>query len=287
MPLIDAFPAANDGFASAPDEMDRLAETFAVIALQAGPAILAIYENGPRVQWKADRSPVCDADEAAEVIILAALAKTCPEIPVIAEEAASRGEIPSLRADFILVDPLDGTREFLSRNGEFTVNIALIRDGAPLCGVVYAPALDLVWIGGTTARMAEAKPGASLPSAWRAIRTRTAPRDGLTALVSRSHCNPATEAWLIDRKVTTRRDAGSALKFCLLAEGEADVYPRFGPTMEWDTAAGHAVLQAAGGTVIEADGKPLCYGKADEQFRNHSFIAWGDRRMVGLAARAV
>lgn len=278
MPLIDVFPAG------AASEMDRLAETFAAIALETGPAILAIYANGPRVQLKADRSPVCDADEAAETIILAALAKTRPEFPVIAEESVSRGEIPSLGEDFILVDPLDGTREFLSRNGEFTVNIALVRNGVPRCGVVYAPALDLLWIGGESSRMAEAKPGAPLPTAWRQIRTRAAPRTGLTALVSRSHCDPTTEAWLAERDVTTRRDAGSALKFCLLAQSDADVYPRFGPTMEWDTAAGHAVLQAAGGTVIAADGTPLRYGKTDEQFRNPSFIAWGDRRMAGLDA---
>ncbi len=150
--MIDGFPLANDRSVGAPRDMDRLAETFAAAALEAGPAILAIYADGPRVRLKADRSPVCDADEAAETIILAALAKTCPGLPVVAEEAVSRGEIPSLGDDFILVDPLDGTREFLSRNGEFTVNIAFVRNGAPRCGVVYAPALNLLWIGGTSAR---------------------------------------------------------------------------------------------------------------------------------------
>jgi 3'(2'),5'-bisphosphate nucleotidase len=260
---------------------DRLAETFAAIALEAGRAILDIYETGPRVRLKADRSPVSDADEKAEAIILCALEKLCPGLPVVAEEAVSRGSIPVIGREFILVDPLDGTREFLSRNGEFTVNIALVRDGTPCCGAVYAPALDRLWVGATIARTVEAKPGGALPPAdcWRPIKVRSAPSDGLTALVSRSHCDAETEAWLAELPVRTRREAGSSLKFCVLAEGEADVYPRFGPTMEWDIAAGHAVLMAAGGAIATVDGTLLRYGKIAQGFKNPGFIAFGDPRL--------
>lgn len=263
---------------TAADSVDRLAETFAAVALEAGRAILDIYETGPRVRLKADRSPVSDADEKAEAIILAALARLCPGLPVVAEEAVSRGEVPAIGSEFILVDPLDGTREFLSRNGEFTVNIALVRNGSPCCGAVYAPALARLWVGGTSARMVEAKPDGALPSAgrWRPIKVRMVPADGLTALVSRSHADAATEAWLANLPVTTRKEAGSSLKFCVLADGEADVYPRFGPTMEWDIAAGHAVLAAAGGAVTAADGTPLVYGKVEQGFKNPGFIAYGD-----------
>ena len=277
--------AEPDKLAKAASEADRLAEIFAAIALEAGRAILEIYERGPRAHLKADRSPVCDADEAAEAIILSALAKACPTLPVIAEEAVSRGEIPAIGREFILVDPLDGTREFLCRNGEFTVNIALIHDTAPRCGMVYAPALDRLWVGGTTSRTVEVKPGSPLPQTdrWRPIKGRQASPDGLIALVSRSHADAATEEWLAKRPVNTRREAGSALKFCLLAEGEADVYPRFGPTMEWDTAAGHAVLQAAGGAITTADGTLLGYGKAREGYKNPAFIAWSDKRMLDPA----
>jgi 3'-phosphoadenosine 5'-phosphosulfate (PAPS) 3'-phosphatase len=159
--------------------MDRLVEGFARIALEAGRTILEIYEVGPKVQIKADRSPVCDADEAAEAIILSALERLCPNLPIIAEEALARGQIPEIGGDFILVDPLDGTREFLSRNGEFTINIGLIHDATPCCGVVYAPALGRFWAGGTIARAVEATPGAVLPpiDSWRPIKARQAPQD--------------------------------------------------------------------------------------------------------------
>jgi 3'(2'),5'-bisphosphate nucleotidase len=194
----------------------------------------------------------------------------------------SRGEIPLIGREFILVDPLDGTREFLSRNGEYTVNIALVRDGSPCCGAVYAPALARLWVGGTIARTVEVKPDGALPAPdrWRPIKVRTAPPEGLTALVSRSHCDAETEAWLARLPVATRKEAGSSLKFCVLAEGDADVYPRFGPTMEWDIAAGHAVLKAAGGTIATVDGTRLRYGKIEQGFRNPGFIACGDPRLL-------
>jgi 3'(2'),5'-bisphosphate nucleotidase len=201
-----------------------------------------------------------------------------PHLPVLAEEAASRGETTVLKAAFILVDPVDGTREFLSRNGEFTVNIGLIVDAAPVAGVVYAPALEHLWIGGAAASTCTIAPGAPLPplEKRRRIHARPVPEQGLTALVSRSHANPATEAFLAKLPVIERIEAGSSLKFCKVAEGLADVYPRFGPTMEWDTAAGDAVLRAAGGLVFDATGRPLRYGKTEAEFRNGPFVAWGD-----------
>jgi 3'(2'), 5'-bisphosphate nucleotidase len=261
-------------------DRNAIADIFAEIAIEAGVAIMAVYSGDIMARRKPDGSPVCDADEAAEAIILKRLAMQLPEYPVLAEEAASRGERTVLQtaSAFILVDPVDGTREFLSRNGEFTVNIALISDAAPVAGVVYAPALEHLWIGGTSASLCTVAPGATLPppERRRPIHARSAPEHGLTALVSRSHANPATEAFLAKLPITERQEAGSSLKFCKVAEGFADVYPRFGSTMEWDTAAGDAVLRAAGGLVVDAAGRPLRYGKAEAQFENGPFVAWGD-----------
>jgi 3'(2'), 5'-bisphosphate nucleotidase len=261
-------------------DRDAVADIFAKIAIEAAVAVMAVYAGDIEARHKLDGSPICDADEAAEAIILKRLAMHLPEYPVLAEEAASRGEKTVLQAAsaFILVDPVDGTREFLSRNGEFTVNIALIADEAPVAGVVYAPALEQLWIGGAAASLCTVAPGAPLPPPERRqrIHARPAPEQGLTALLSRSHARPATEAFLAKLPVRERREAGSSLKFCKVAEGYADVYPRFGPTMEWDTAAGDAVLRAAGGLVLDDAGHPLRYGKAEAQFKNGPFVAWGD-----------
>ena len=259
-------------------DRDAIAEIFAEIALEAAVAVMAVYVGDSRARRKLDGSPVCDADEAAEAIILKRLAMQLPNLPVLAEEAASRGEKIVAGQTFILVDPVDGTREFLSHNGEFTINIGLIVDSAPRAGVVYAPAFGQLWIGGITASTCEVAPGAALPppEERRAIHPRPAPQQGLTALVSRSHADPATEAFLGKLPVKERRLAGSALKFCVIAEGQADVYPRFGQTMEWDTAAGDAVLRAAGGIVRDEVRLPLRYGKAEAQFRNGPFVALGD-----------
>jgi 3'(2'), 5'-bisphosphate nucleotidase len=261
-----------------------IADIFAKIAVEAAVAVMAAYEGESRVRQKPDGSPVSDADEAAEAIILKRLAAELPGFPVLAEEAASRGEMARPGRAFILVDPLDGTLEFLSRNGEFTVNIALIVDAVPYAGVVYAPALGKLWLGGDSASACAVAPGAPLPlrEARRVIHARPAPQDGLTALVSRSHAKPATEAFLAKLPVKERREAGSSLKFCVIAEGQADVYPRFGSTMEWDTAAGDAVLRAAGGIVVDAAGRPLEYGKASANFENGPFIAWGDPKAASL-----
>jgi 3'(2'), 5'-bisphosphate nucleotidase len=250
-------------------ELARLLPGVVALAERAGALILEHYGNEVAVRAKADASPVTIADEAAEALILEGLAELTPEIPVVAEETVAAGHVPALESErFWLVDPLDGTKEFLSRNGEFTVNIALIEGREPVLGVVLAPALGKLWWGARGA-------GAMLRDAAgaRPIAARPRPAQGLVAVASRSHIDPATEAFLDRAGAAERISAGSSLKFCLVAEGRADVYPRFGPTMEWDTAAGHAVLGAAGGTVTTKDGAPFRYRKPG--FRNPEFIARG------------
>jgi 3'(2'),5'-bisphosphate nucleotidase len=257
---------------------DKIAETLADIALQAGPAIMRVYERAdPGARLKSDRSPVCEADDLAEHVILDALSIRLPQWRVVAEESASRGVIPVCGRGFLLVDPLDGTKEFLDRNGEFTVNIALIVDGTPRAGAVYAPALGKLWFGGERAYACDAKPGAPLPIPldWRELHVRPVPSNEVIALTSRSHLEQDTEQLLSTLPVTERRAIGSSIKFCLIAEGLADFYPRFGPTMEWDVAAGEAVLRAAGGQVLSPEGECLCYGKKSEGYRSGSFVAWG------------
>ena len=258
-------------------ERDAAARLFAGLAVEAGAVIMEIYARNFDVRAKGDGSPVSLADEKAEALILAGLAQLMPGVPVLAEEAAARGEAPALGDTFILVDPLDGTREFVSRNGEFTVNIALVSDGAPLAGAVYAPALNTLWFGGAGAFRAEIAPGHDLRQArdLTSIRVRVSPAAGMTALASRSHADPQTERFLAGLNIAERIAAGSSLKFCRVAEGAADVYPRFGPTMEWDTAAGDAVLRAAGGMTQGADGAPLVYGKTGDLYRNGPFVVWG------------
>ena len=279
--LVDDMARADNDMAHGVDDLaidcDAVAEIFATLTLEASVAVMGVYASDPHARRKADSSFVCDADEQAEVIILAGLAARLPDFPVIAEEAASRGEKPRCGRVFILVDPVDGTREFLHRNGEFTVNIALVIDGVPRAGAVYAPALGQLWMAGEHAYACAVAPGAPLPpvSARRVIAVRANPARGLTALASRSHADPQTDSFLAKLPIAERRTAGSSLKFCTIAEGEADVYPRFGTTMEWDTAAGDAVLRAAGGTVLDEAGAVLIYGKASDHYRNGPFIAWG------------
>ena len=242
-------------------------------ALDAGRAIMAIYGTDFTAREKSDLTPVTEADEAAERVILAALAKRDGKTPVISEEAAAAGRIPKVSNRFYLVDPLDGTKEFISRNGEFTVNIALIEDGVPVAGVVHAPALGRVFWGerGTGAAQGRLQPDESVE--FTAITVRSLPASGATVVASRSHRDAATDAYLKTIKLKSLASAGSSLKFCLIAAGEADLYPRFGRTMEWDTAAGHAVLLAAGGKVLTTEGAPLSYGKCECGFDNPGFIA--------------
>ena len=251
-----------------PAARTRLADCFAAIAEAAGARIMAVYGTAAS-EAKADGSPVTEADLLAHQVILERLASDCAGIPVVSEEDAAH-RVPDPRESFILVDPLDGTREFISRNGEFTVNIALIEQGCPVAGVVFAPALGRLWAGavGAGARMRS-----SGETAWQPIGCRRPADAGVVAVASRSHRDAATEAFLAGQPVAGLRSVGSSLKFCLVAEGQADVYPRFGTTMEWDTAAGQAVLEAAGGQVVTPDGTPFRYGKAD--WRNGPFIGWG------------
>jgi 3'(2'), 5'-bisphosphate nucleotidase len=253
-------------------------------ALAAGPIILQVYRAGPDIRLKGDRTPVTEADEAAERIILAALARDLPGIPVIAEEEAAAGRLPDTSGGrFILVDPLDGTREFIGGHDDFTVNIALIENGVPVAGVVYAPALGVAYLGadGKAERLVVG-PDFQVTER-RAIHTRKRP-SAPCALISRSHNSEATMAFIEEASITERRAVGSSLKFCLLAEGDADIYPRFGRTMEWDTAAGDAVLRAAGGLTETVNGEPLAYGKREQDdapFANPNFIAWADPKKRG------
>ena len=251
-------------------------------ASRAGACIMQHYERGPEVELKPDASPVTQADREAEAILLAALQRTFPAVPVVAEEAVSDRGSP-LPSRFFLVDPLDGTKEFIGKRTDFTVNIALIENGIPRFGLVYAPARRLLAFTPNEGLAVEAeldpsRAGADLASlACRPLHTRVANPDGLVAVVSHSHLDPATEAFLAKLKIVNRSSAGSSLKLLMLAQGKADVYPRFGPTMEWDIAAGHAVLVAAGGTVVDEAARPLRYGKTEVGLRNPSFIAWGRR----------
>lgn len=247
------------------------------LAHAAGEVIMEIYGSTIEVAIKADQSPVTQADQKAEDVILAGLKNLCPDIPVVAEESVAHGNVPDIATRFFLVDPLDGTKEFISRNGEFTVNIGLIENGVPVFGVVYAPAIDDMYFGrlGQGAKHAKIKtsrPWVGMGSAT-PIRTRPLPVEGATVLASRSHCDAETEAFIAKTKVAKLVSAGSSLKFCKVAAGEADIYPRFGRTMEWDTAAGHAVLLAAGGKVLTTDAQPLGYGKKNRGFDNPAFIA--------------
>ena len=226
---------------------------------------------------KADGSPVTAADHEAEAIILAGLARLAPGVPVLAEEEAAAGRFPEHHDVYFCVDPVDGTREFLARNGEFTVNIALVVEGAPVFGVIYAPALGVLWQGHHTAERMSIAPGARLSHAVgrRTIRTRKRPEAGAVGLVSRSHGDVQVEKWMRDAGVATQRMLGSSLKFCAIADGEADVTIRFASISEWDIAAGHAILVAAGGTVTTHRGTPLVYGRADTGYRSEPFLAVG------------
>jgi 3'(2'), 5'-bisphosphate nucleotidase len=254
----------------------QLLHDLTTAALEAGAATLRIYHGGFDVHTKADASPVTTADHVAEEIILGHLARVAPGIEVVAEEQAAAGHVPAVGAEFFLVDPLDGTKEFVHRRGDFTVNIALVRDGAPVLGVVYAPATGQLFVGNVgaaSAVRATLDPQHPALSDLLPIRVRAVPAAGLTAVASRSHRTPQTDAYLGHYAIAELVAVGSSLKFCLVAAGEADLYPRLGPTMEWDTAAGHAVLSAAGGAVRGPDGQPLRYGKPE--FRNPWFVASG------------
>jgi 3'(2'),5'-bisphosphate nucleotidase len=260
-------------------DIQSLAELFAQLALDAGAAIMKVYATDPQARAKSDASPVCDADLFGEEIILNGLARLAPQFPVVAEELCANGAPPEVGGrPFILVDALDGTKEFLQRRDSFTVNVALIRDRAPVAGAVYAPARGEMFFAGVGAWTFAAAPGSKVPPrrAWRALRTRPMPKQDAIAVASRNHRDAETDRFLGLLPVKEVVSTGSSLKFCLVAAGEADVYPRFGRTMEWDIAAGDAVLRAAGGIAVDSAGAPLLYGKEAEKFANGPFVAWGD-----------
>ncbi|MBF0247533.1 MAG: 3'(2'),5'-bisphosphate nucleotidase CysQ [Alphaproteobacteria bacterium] len=249
----------------------RVLDALHDIAVRAGREIMDVYVTDFDVAHKGDASPVTEADRRAEALILDAIrAEITDTFPIIGEESFSDGKAPTLDGGpFWLVDPLDGTKEFVSRNGEFTVNIALVDGGVPVVGVVYAPVLNNLFMGSPFGATADFGSGPQM------IKCRKWPAEGLTALVSRSHKTPETDDFLKDYTIKDETSAGSSLKFCLVARGLADIYPRLGRTMEWDTAAGHAVLRAAGGDVTKLDGAPLSYGKPG--FENPHFVAFGKR----------
>jgi 3'(2'), 5'-bisphosphate nucleotidase len=258
------------------DNTSRVPLLAAVVdaAVAAGFLVWDHFCRGTSVEHKSDASPVTAADRAAEVMILEALRVAAPDIAVVAEEEAAAGRIPSVGATFFLVDPLDGTKEFIKRGTDFTVNIGLIEDAVPTLGVVYAPARSTLYWGDCV--LQQAWRAAQPPHGVRGHAERIAvrkPVDPPCAVASKSHNTPETEAWLAHARVVERVAVGSSLKFVLVASGDADVYPRPAPTMEWDTAAGDAVLRAAGGRVLDLDGEPLLYGK--EKFFNPGFIATG------------
>jgi len=261
-----------------------LAKLSAAVAVAAA----ATLASARTVRIKADRTPVTDADERSQDILLKAIARLMPGIAVVSEELPIR---PSRLGDvFALIDPLDGTKEFVAGSSEYTVNLAIMRDREPVVGIVAVPAAGLIYRGGVhrgAERLAMPGDGAGLnAAAGEPIRVRAPPRSGVVAAVSRSHLDCATAALLDRLHIVNRMACGSALKFCRIAEGTADIYPRLSPTCEWDVAAGHALVAAAGGTVTLPDGGALRYGEAASDFGVPAFIAWGDRAGV-LDAAAV
>ncbi len=259
---------------SEPDDR-TVCRLFRELALEAGREIMTVFESTMVVETKSDRTPVTDADRKAEAVILAGLRAELPDLPLIAEEEFAAGRADEIPAEtFVLVDPLDGTREFVDRRTEFTVNIALVRDGSPVVGVVLAPARGVLYWGHPDGAGA-CDVTASGASADRAIGVRGLPACP-TVLASRSHRSAETDAFVAGLGRVETVAVGSSLKFCLIAEGRADIYPRFGRTMQWDTAAGDAVLRAAGGVTLTVAGAPLRYPTGETErgrFVNPDFIA--------------
>jgi len=255
-----------------------LMEPLTDLVAQAGAAILRIDRNTMAVEGKSDGSPVTEADLAADRIIAEGLAQIAPGIPTLSEERTHLAAAP-YRGSFFLIDPLDGTQEFVARRNEYTVNLALVTDGEPLLGIVGAPALGQIWrglVGHGAERLLVTKDASA--RAAQPIRTRRTPGQGSPWIVtvSRSHGDPRTEAFIAAKPGAVRQILGSAVKFCRVAEGGADIYPRLSPTSEWDVAAGHAVVTAAGGKITDSRGAPLRFGTRSDSFIVPEFIAWGD-----------
>jgi len=255
----------------------RLAEILTGVAIQASAAILAVDFRKAGTRHKTDNSPVTIADEAAQTVIHDGLAHLVPGTPVVSEEALGDWQDKAPPAEFLLVDPLDGTAEFIAGRLEYTVNIALVRNGTPVAGIVAAPAQGLIWRGATdygAERLRFTQGEDRMPPDI--IHTRPWPSGECVAAVSRSHYDAASAAFLERCAPVRLVESGSAIKFCRLAEGAVDVYPRLAPTSEWDVAAGHAVVVAAGGVVVGPDGGPIRYGRWHAGFRVEGFTAWGD-----------
>jgi len=256
-----------------------LLDALTLLISQAGAEILRIASGALAVREKSDATPVTAADEASEAMLLEGLARVLPGVDVISEEAAARATPCKPGDTFILVDPLDGTREILAGRDEYTINVAIIHDGRPVAGLLASPARGLIWRGaqGRPSERLQLRPGDRPDCAEaRAICTRALASDRPVALVSRSHLDADTEKFLARWPRVEQQGCGSALKFGLLAQGEADLYPRLAPTSEWDIAAGDAILTGAGGVVLTPGGTPVRYGQSERQFRVPAFIAWGD-----------
>jgi 3'(2'), 5'-bisphosphate nucleotidase len=263
-----------------------LIDALTTIVSRAAAAVLAIRADALHARAKADQSPVTAADEASEAIILDEVSRLLPGVPIISEEAGTQSSGAGAAAEVILVDPVDGTRELVAGRDEFTVNLGVLRAGRPMLGIIAAPALGLLWRttpGGGAERL-ELIPGAPADQAAKSIpiHTRPMPKSGIIAAVSRSHFDPTTDAFLARLGDVTRAAEGSAIKFCRVAEGAADLYPRLAPTFPWDVAAGHAILAAAGGTVTTPDRAPLTYCLDTGRMRIPGFIAWGDPSAVRI-----
>jgi 3'(2'), 5'-bisphosphate nucleotidase len=267
--LTSAIDILPDQAAQMLDELTRIVARACALILEISPA------TGQHI--KPDQSPVTAADIASETAILEGLARFAPAVPVLSEEKASTQAPPKIDGSFFVVDPLDGTREFIAGRDEFTVNLGIVTRSAPVLGIVAAPKRGLVWrgiVGGKAERLWLTADGADRPTA---IRTRHWPDVGI-AVVSRSHLDADTEKFLESLKPVERLPSGSAIKFCQVADGTADIYPRLATTCEWDVAAGHAVVAAAGGLVTKPDGSALTFGHAENNFRIPAFVAWGDPR---------
>ena len=267
--------ACSSGPAIGRDAAAALMEPLTDLVVQAGAAILAVNRGAMRIDGKADGSPVTEADLAADRIIAEGLARLAPRVPALSEERVALVRAP-YGGSFFLVDPLDGTKEYIAGRDEFTVNVALMTNGTPLLGIIGAPALGLVWrglVGRGAERLTTAKGSVAKP-----IRTRRLPKRGEPWIValSRSHGDSRTEAFIAERPGAVRLPLGSAVKFARVAEGAADIYPRLAPTSEWDIAAGHALVSSAGGKITDANGAGLKFGGGHEGFIVPEFIAWGD-----------
>jgi 3'(2'), 5'-bisphosphate nucleotidase len=267
--------ASSTGTVIDGDTAAALIQPLTGLVVSAGAAILAVNRRAMKIDGKVDGSPVTEADLAADRIIADGLARLVPGVPVLSEERVHQAK-PPYDGSFFLIDPLDGTKEFVAGRREFTVNLALVTKGTPLLGIIAAPALGLVWrglVGLGAERLTMGEKSVAEP-----IHTRTHPKPGepWIVAVSRSHLDSRTEAFIAERPGAIRQVLGSAVKFGRLAEGGADIYPRLGPTSEWDVAAGHAVVTAAGGKITDAEGDDLQFGKGHTGFIVPEFIAWGD-----------